>query len=761
VTPTPRRLSGSIEGALAAGGDPATSPLYVFGPPLRVLGAAGVAGITFGASIWLAVLTVVTVSALYRLVMVWVTDGSGGSGLGEEEFGGWAVKVTAGITVVEYTLTFLVSMSALVTFLADRVSFLGVAVFGIPVRTVVASSLSVVTAIAVNRGPRAAARAFGPATAAVLVLLWTMIAASLWRFGPRLPPLHLEAFDPRHLGFTLDGYARILALMTGIEVFANLVAAYEGPAGVRSRKAFGSLLIVMGTTVLTMLIVGPAIYQLSDPRVSGVSVFTQTMDALLPRPVAYLGTLVGVAVLLSAAAASAQGIQNLALGLRYRHYIPAYLGQKNRFDVAHRPVWIETGVCVACFAVFGTGEETYLALYAAGVFVLLGLTGWAAVKRLARELRKERSGARIFAFAGVLLAALLTTASTAIVFEDRFFQGAWAYFLIVPGLFAGFGWFRQRLGAPSTIEDRLGLLLSASSLPPLTSQSMYAGTRVHRILVPLDGSPTAERATGVAEVLARAYGATITLLSVLDPAGTSDPAGRRASETAAREYLEQVAERLRTHGEDVEAELQHGESAARIADAAHRHDADMVVMTTHGRALWQRWLVSSVTSDVIYQTTPPLIVLRPTEDWRSTHTRFATLLVALDGSSTAEQVLPYVRQLAGRFHSHVVLLSVPEGPHLDRETAMLRRYLDSIVAGLRAEGIQASGMVEGSVPAQAILAAAAAEHADLIMMVSHGRGGVARQAYVRLGHTADGVIQETACPVFLVSARPPDAASLT
>jgi len=724
-----------------------------------VLVAAGVAGITFGASIWLAVLTVVTVSALYRLVMVWVTDGSGGSGLGEEEFGAWAVKMTAGITVVEYTLTFLVSMAALVTFLADRVSFLGGTLLGVPARTVVACALSIVTAIAVNRGPRTAARAFGPATAAVLVLLWTMIAASIWKFGLQLPPLYLEAFDRRHLGFTLDGYARILALMTGVEVFANLVAAYEGPARVRSRKAFGSLVIIMGTTLLTMMIVGPAIYRLSDPRVLDVSVFTQTMDALLPRPVAYLGTLVGVAVLSSAAAASAQGIQNLALGLRYRHYIPAYLGQKNRFDVAHRPVWIETAVCVVCFAAFGTDEETYLALYAAGVFVLLALTGWAAVKRLARELRTERSGARILGFAGVLLAALLTSAATAIVFEDRFFEGAWAYFLIVPGLFAGFGWFRHRLGAPSTIADRLGLRLSASSLPPLTSQSIYAATRVHRILVPLDGSPTAERATAVAEVLAQAYGATITLLSVLDPVEPSDPGGTRAAESAAREYLEQVADRLRTHGEDVEIELQHGDSAARIADAASRHDADTVVMTTHGRTPWRRWFISSVTSDVIYQTTPPLIVMRPTEDWRSTHTRFATLLVALDGSATAEQVLPHARELAGRLHSRVVLLAVPEGPQPDDETAMLHRYLDSMVAGLGAEGIQASGRVEGSVPAQAILAAAADEHADLIMMVSHGRGGVTRQDYVKLGSTADVVLQETACPVFLVSARPSDTLS--
>jgi hypothetical protein len=58
-------LKGSFAGALAAGGDPATSPLYVFGPFLRFLAASGVAGICFGASIWLIVLTVIAVAVTY------------------------------------------------------------------------------------------------------------------------------------------------------------------------------------------------------------------------------------------------------------------------------------------------------------------------------------------------------------------------------------------------------------------------------------------------------------------------------------------------------------------------------------------------------------------------------------------------------------------------------------------------------------------------------------------------------------------------
>ena len=145
-------------------------------------------------------------------------------------------------------------------------------------------TLSVSIAWLVNRGPKAAARAFGPATLGVLLLLWLMIITTLWKFGLHLPDLNLRAFSPAYLNFTLSGYSRLLALMTGIEVFANLVAAYEGTPKRRSQLAFRSLLIAMGTTCVTMLIVGPAILKLSNPAQGQVSVFTQTMDKLLPRP---------------------------------------------------------------------------------------------------------------------------------------------------------------------------------------------------------------------------------------------------------------------------------------------------------------------------------------------------------------------------------------------------------------------------------------------------------------------------------------------
>jgi hypothetical protein len=327
VAKVSHKLSNSFEGALAGGGDPATSPLYVFGPFLKLIIVAGIAQITFGASVWMVVLTIASVSAMYRLVMRWVTDGSGGSGLSEEEFGSWAMKIDAAIAFIEYTLTFLVSMAALVTFVADRIPFLNEKILWIQYRTLVAIGLSLLTGWLVNQGPKMAARTFGPATAGVLVLLWVMIFATILQYGVKLPTLDIRAFNFENLQYTIGGYVRILAVMTGIEVFANMVAAYGGDAGSKSKKAFNSLLIIMGTTAATMLIVGPAIFRLSDPTDVHVSVFTQTMDRLLPAPLPYIGTFVGVAVLMSASAASAQGLQNLALGLGRRRYVPPIFSQ--------------------------------------------------------------------------------------------------------------------------------------------------------------------------------------------------------------------------------------------------------------------------------------------------------------------------------------------------------------------------------------------------------------------------------------------------
>ena len=741
------KLPNAFQGALAGGGDPATSPLYVFGPFLRLIVVSGVASITFGATLWLAVITVAVVSAMYRMVMIWVTDGSGGSGLSEEEFGPWAVKVNAAITFVEYTLTFLVSMAALVTFLADRWPLLNGGSHWLPHRTLVAILLSIATGWAVNRGPRMAAKVFGPATAGVLLLLWAMVFATIWKQGFHLPDFNFQAFHATNLHFTLAGYARILALMTGIEIFANLVAAYDGTPRQRSRRAFSSLLIIMGTTVVTMLIVGPAIFALADPTQTQVSVFTQTMDHLLPAPLPYLGTLVGVAVLLSACAASAQGLQNLSLGLRYRHYIPATFGQRNRFDVADRPVWLEIGLAILCFLVFGTHEETYLALYAAGVFILLSMTGWAASKRLARSLKGEFSTTKFLMMVGTGVAAILTSLATWIIFEERFMEGAWTYLLFIPVLFMLFTHYRRKLGAPTSVEARLARLHAEGMYPKSSPERPLEGDlTLNRILVPLDGSILAEQSLFSARLLAHAFEARLHFLMAEDKVP-----GLESSQAA---YLEQVCAQLRRDGLRVSWELSQGSIADAILCQAEALGADLIVLSQLTVGGIDTLRGQGITARTLKATTTPLLLIRPTDAWQSRRPRFARILVPLDGSAAAEKAIPYSRALAEHFQAEVLVLSVPEGSESESFPETLQGYLSTITGAFLDVGIKARALIGESGPSRSISAVAELEGVDLIIMTSHGRGGTERSDRVLVGSVAERVAADAPCPVLILSVRP-------
>ncbi|MFN2115145.1 MAG: universal stress protein, partial [Anaerolineae bacterium] len=783
---------------------------------------------------WLVEFPIAMVSAMYRLVMRWVTDGSGGTGLSEEEFGPWAVKINAGITFIEYTLTFLVSMSALVTFMADRAPvlnhpFLGVHGFG---RLAIAVVLSIATGWIVNRGPKAAARAFGPATAGVLVLLWLMVIATIVRHITGafdfsiLPRFDLQAFslsptppiDPAtlegasrevlahakettgdsFLSFTIGGYVRILAVMTGIEVFANLVAAYSGSAADKAHKAFGSLLIIMGTAGVTMLVVGPAIFHVADPYIGDeVSVFTQTMDYLLPTPVAYAGTVVAIAVLLSASAASAQGLQNLALGLATRHYVPDWFGRPNEFGVADKPVWLEVAVCCLLFAIAGTEESTYLAIYAAGVFILLSMTGWAASKRLIRFLRVSHDWGHAFTLSGASIAAALTTVATVVIFYERFREGAWTYFVLVPALFVAFTYFRSRLGDPSPLQERLGELEEAAwggfgpgqralgvpeeqvlvvDAPPVAVATPDAlgvalttdPIELRHMLVSLDGSDVSEQSLPLAISMMKATDGKLTLISVVgDDIAMPGPGPEVAAERTA--YLIGWCERISALGIDCSVEVRSGAVYECLLDAEADLVCDSLSLVSRGRSGLSSFVLGSTAREVIQRAHLPLIVTSPQENVPPAgdvllQAAMRRVLVALDGSYFAERMLPYARALGHEMGTEIIALTVPPvpepntyGPLADIVGEMRRQseekavhYLEQVVGSLKAEGLDARGLVTGSGPARTILRCAESENVSMVMMATHGLGGI--EGLV-VGSVALRVIRNATGPVFLLPIR--------
>jgi nucleotide-binding universal stress UspA family protein len=784
------KLKNSLEGALAGGGDPATSPLYVFGPFLKLIVVAKVAEVTFGASVWLVILTIAVVSAVYRLVMQWVTDGSGGSGLSEEEFGGWAVKIDAAITFIEYTLTFLVSMAAMVTFIADRIPWLNEKFLWIQYRTIIAIILSVLIGYLVNRGPKMAVRIFGPATAGVLILLWVMVFAAILQYGFQFPNLSLEAFSPQYFKFTVGGYVRILAVMTGIEVFANLVAAYDGNPTRRSRSAFNSLSIIMGTTAVTMLIVGPAIFRLSDPTDPQVSVFTQTMDQLLPAPLAWLGTLVSAAVLMSASAASAQGLQNLGLGLTKRRYVPPVIGRQNAYGVADKPVWIEVGIVSLCFLLFGTHEETYLAIYAAGVFILLSLVGWAVTKRLIRQVRVKFSLGKATLIPGTIVAALMTTSATLIIFQERFLEGAWTYFLFIPLFFFGFSYFRNRLGAPSPIMEYLGRFEAAqlagfgygqmavqkvltngaaiedieiSWQPEPIEKSRWREERItiERIAVLLDGSTYAAQAIPYAEAISRATGAQLTLLSSVKNHTQQLRDQYEATQLQRQTYLDRVAIDLGEEGIQAETQVLPGFLADVTEALVKDRDIDLVITSTKGKSGNPHWLSGGISSKLMRKITTPVLLVHAQDEMDGRKPQMDRILVSLDGSIFSERVLPYARALASSFGSEVVLLAVPEVPEVEdyrapaeaveairsKTVTNMENFLNAVARSLHQDKIEVRTITTGSLPVRTIVSVSDEEQADVIMLTSRGRGG---WDLLFMGSVAERVVTQTDKAVFMI-----------
>jgi nucleotide-binding universal stress UspA family protein len=138
---------------------------------------------------------------------------------------------------------------------------------------------------------------------------------------------------------------------------------------------------------------------------------------------------------------------------------------------------------------------------------------------------------------------------------------------------------------------------------------------------------------------------------------------------------------------------------------------------------------------------------------------FNRILVPVDGSSFAEAAVPAAISLAGRSGGEVHLLRVLESPPPDvmpqfdppdRESA--RAYLQALAQSTDAEPpTRVSFSVREGAPVDQIANAAREWRADLVVMSTHGRGGVSR---LWLGSVADRFLRGAALPVLLI--RPPE-----
>ncbi|MCE5217377.1 universal stress protein [bacterium] len=139
------------------------------------------------------------------------------------------------------------------------------------------------------------------------------------------------------------------------------------------------------------------------------------------------------------------------------------------------------------------------------------------------------------------------------------------------------------------------------------------------ILVTLDESALAERALPHAVALAKAFGATIHLVSVIPvlDAETMFAAGVSIDWTAqvesARDYMGGIRKRVMGEGVEAEWDVCQGDVAEEILRYCDQQDCDLIVMSTHGRSGLGRWVYGSIADRVLRHAKVPVLLVRATE----------------------------------------------------------------------------------------------------------------------------------------------------
>jgi nucleotide-binding universal stress UspA family protein len=215
-----------------------------------------------------------------------------------------------------------------------------------------------------------------------------------------------------------------------------------------------------------------------------------------------------------------------------------------------------------------------------------------------------------------------------------------------------------------------------------------------------------------------------------------------------------------------------GDGASTLLELESVDDVQFVVMSTHGRSGVRRWIRGSIAEAVLRRGRAPVVLVRradtPAQATRLEHPGTGLrVLVPLDGSAFAAEALAEACRLATPSNGAIVLTMVvhpvsckAEGSSGDvvpaagaapatawrRDTA--QPYLEEIAFTLCRRGLRATAVVlTATDPAAAIVDLATLEEIDLVVIATHGRGGLGRWRY---GSVADAVSHRAPSPVLLV-----------
>ena len=159
-------------------------------------------------------------------------------------------------------------------------------------------------------------------------------------------------------------------------------------------------------------------------------------------------------------------------------------------------------------------------------------------------------------------------------------------------------------------------------MPETPEKTTAASLQLKRILLPTDFSGCANYALPYAAAIARAVGATIICVHVVEPivpavgySGLAEPMpiadmSEQLEDSAERE-LPQFAECDDFHGLRIEEVIVHGDAAAEIVRVASEQNVDLIVVSSHGRTGLGRIIFGSTAEAVVRHASCPVLVVKP------------------------------------------------------------------------------------------------------------------------------------------------------
>lgn len=278
------------------------------------------------------------------------------------------------------------------------------------------------------------------------------------------------------------------------------------------------------------------------------------------------------------------------------------------------------------------------------------------------------------------------------------------------------------------------------------------------VIVPLDGSAFGELAIAPAVALSTRSHAGLLLVRVHERVPSTEYRGPVWDDFLRCEgeaYLETLAARVQaTFCGTVDWTLLDGHVVPAICARAESLPAALVVMSTHGRTGISRAWMGSVATGVVRHSSAPVVTMRPPSSGTQTDGfafPFANVIVALDGSASAEEVLPHAVSVACACDARLLLLRVIDPTDVGGNAlGDAAAYLGDVARQWSGRCRSLDLRVESHVSAAgAILECAATLERPLIALASHGRG----LSSLFLGSVADEVVRGSADALLVVRRR--------